>query len=85
VFKLTPNGTTWIESVLHSFMGANDGANPDSRPIVDPNTGALYGTTQFGGTNNGGTVYMVRRRPQRFSAKHTPAQYEPRCRSGADK
>lgn len=59
VFRLAPNGDSWTETVLHSFVGGSDGAVPYSRPIVDRTTGALYGTTISGGTNNGGTVYMV--------------------------
>jgi len=60
LFGLVPNGNTWTETVLHSFTGgANDGDVPASRPILDRTTGALYGTTQYGGANGGGTVYMV--------------------------
>lgn len=59
VFRLAPNGNSWTETVLHSFTGGTDGANPQSRPIVDRRTGALFGTTVFGGANNGGTVYTV--------------------------
>ncbi|HSC19250.1 MAG TPA: choice-of-anchor tandem repeat GloVer-containing protein [Rhizomicrobium sp.] len=60
VFRLAPSGSSWTETVLHSFTaGPSDGAYPYSRPIVDRTTGALYGTTTLGGVNNGGTVYMV--------------------------
>lgn len=59
VFRLVPNGNSWTETVLHSFTDGADGASPASRPIVDRTTGALYGTTVFGGQNNGGTVYTV--------------------------
>lgn len=60
IFKLTPNGNAWTETVLHSFAnGENDGEYPFSRPIIDRKTGVLYGTTGYGGANNGGTVYMV--------------------------
>ncbi|HSC18790.1 MAG TPA: choice-of-anchor tandem repeat GloVer-containing protein [Rhizomicrobium sp.] len=59
VFRLVPGGNGWTETVLHSFVSGSDGAYPYSRPIVDRTTGALYGTTTRGGTNDGGTVYMV--------------------------
>jgi len=59
VFRLAKSGGSWTETILHSFAGGTDGANPQSRPIVDRTTGALYGTTVFGGNFNGGTVYTV--------------------------
>jgi uncharacterized repeat protein (TIGR03803 family) len=59
VFKLTNFGGSWSESVLHSFSGGSDGAYPQSRPIIDQQTGVLYGTTLYGGTFNGGVVYSV--------------------------
>ncbi len=56
VFKLTPLGT---EKVLHNFTGApGDGSDPVAGLIFD-NNGALYGTTQFGGTKGCGTVFML--------------------------
>jgi uncharacterized repeat protein (TIGR03803 family) len=46
VFKLDPSGN---ESVLHSFHGAPDGAQPFAGLIMDT-AGNLYGTTLSGGT-----------------------------------
>jgi len=43
------------ETVLYSFTGGSDGAGPIAGLIAD-NQGALYGTTQNGGTGNGGLV-----------------------------
>jgi uncharacterized repeat protein (TIGR03803 family) len=59
VFKLTP-GNPWIETILHSFAGSpTDGAFPDANLIIDK-TGALYGTTQNGGTTGAqGTVFKI--------------------------
>jgi uncharacterized repeat protein (TIGR03803 family) len=61
VFRLTPpttQGGPWTETVLHSFT-RNDGALPAAGLIFDE-FGALYGTTQFGGGNNQGTVFKLR-------------------------
>ena len=56
VFKITGTGT---ETVLHSFAGGTtDGAKPQAALIMD-GAGDLFGTTQSGGTYNGGTVFMI--------------------------
>ncbi|HTV33322.1 MAG TPA: choice-of-anchor tandem repeat GloVer-containing protein, partial [Methylocella sp.] len=56
VFKLAPDGT---ETVLHAFKGSpSDGSNPSAGLIFD-RSGNLYGTTQFGGTSNAGTVFKL--------------------------
>jgi hypothetical protein len=47
VFKLSPTGT---ETVLHSFTGGADGANPYAGLIPDA-AGNLYGTTWHGGAD----------------------------------
>jgi uncharacterized repeat protein (TIGR03803 family) len=57
VFKLTPSGSGWTESVLYSFAGSPDGAGPFSAVTFDGN-GNLYGTTNGGGTGFG-TVYQL--------------------------
>lgn len=49
------NLKTGKEKVLHSFGGSRDGANPVAG-LVDV-TGTLYGTTEFGGANNVGTLF----------------------------
>ena len=63
VFGLSPpkkRGGAWKENVLYSFKGnksgkpSGDGANPNGGLILD-NSGALYGTTYFGGDNKQGT------------------------------
>jgi uncharacterized repeat protein (TIGR03803 family) len=49
VFKLSPspNGA-WTETILHSFTGGDDGANPYAGLVFDSH-GNLYGTTVYGG------------------------------------
>ena len=59
VFELTPSGSGWTETVLHSFTGSPDGAYPSSGMTFDP-AGNLYGTTQSGGCSTGcGTVFEL--------------------------
>jgi len=55
VFKVTRKG---VETVLHSFGAqAGDGANPWSG-LLDVD-GVFYGTTENGGANGFGTVFML--------------------------
>jgi uncharacterized repeat protein (TIGR03803 family) len=58
VYKLTPSGGGWTESVLYSFTGGTDGSNPEAGLIFDP-AGNLYGTASGGGSNGNGTVYQL--------------------------
>jgi len=54
VFRITTSG---METVLHSFGGGRDGANPTAGLTnVD---GVLYGTTEIGGANGVGTVFKI--------------------------
>ncbi len=48
VFKLTPAGSGYSESVLHSFAGGSDGAQPMATLVADKQ-GTLYGSTYAGG------------------------------------
>jgi uncharacterized repeat protein (TIGR03803 family) len=48
---------TGLETVLHSFGGANDGTSP-TPGLINVN-GTLYGTTEVGGAHNGGTVFAL--------------------------
>jgi|HubBroStandDraft_4_1064222.scaffolds.fasta_scaffold11639_3 uncharacterized repeat protein (TIGR03803 family) len=56
VFKMTPAGKV---TFVYAFTGGNDGGNPVAPPIEASN-GNYYGTTQFGGINNQGTIYQVK-------------------------
>jgi uncharacterized repeat protein (TIGR03803 family) len=62
VFKLKPGKDgSYKESVLYSFcpqVGCEDGSNPRSKLILDA-SGAIYGTTLYGGSKNGGVVFKL--------------------------
>jgi len=58
VFELTNSGSTWTESILHSFRGDNDGSFPTTNLIID-RLGRLYGTTGDGGEYHRGVVFGV--------------------------
>jgi uncharacterized repeat protein (TIGR03803 family) len=55
VFKLSPKGA---ETILYSFQGGADGANPIAGLAMDK-SGNLYGTTSAGGASGSGTVFEV--------------------------
>ena len=58
VYKLTPIGGGWTQSVIHAFSGGNDGYTPYSGLTLDAG-GNLYGTTVEGGVHDYGTVYRL--------------------------
>ncbi len=63
VFALAPpgqGGDSWTESVLHTFAGSPDGAQPEAGLTFGAG-GLLYGTTFMGGApSESGTVFKVR-------------------------
>jgi uncharacterized repeat protein (TIGR03803 family) len=46
VFRLSPSGSRWRESVLYNFTNASDGSGPSAGVIFD-STGNLWGTTNY--------------------------------------
>jgi uncharacterized repeat protein (TIGR03803 family) len=57
VYKLDETGE---ETVLYKFRGGQDGRDPQYGYLVRDAAGNLYGTTQYGGTNNFyGMVFML--------------------------
>jgi len=58
VFKLTPHGGSWTQSVIHAFTGP-DGASPAFGRLLRDCEGNLYGTTSGGGLNGYGTVFKL--------------------------
>jgi uncharacterized repeat protein (TIGR03803 family) len=55
IFKVTPSKH---ETVLHTFTGKKDGAQPMARLVMD-STGNLYGTAAGGGTAGSGVVFKL--------------------------
>jgi len=56
LYRMAANGTF---SVVHNFKNdGKDGRNPESAPI-QASDGNFYGTTDLGGTNDGGTAGIV--------------------------
>ena len=53
-----PSGGSGSESVVYNFAGGSDPKLPYAGLIFDK-AGNLYGTTEFGGTNNQGTVFEI--------------------------
>jgi uncharacterized repeat protein (TIGR03803 family) len=60
LFKLVPhkNGA-WSEQTVYSFGNGADGCDPVGNIVFDA-AGNLFGTTQFGGLNQEGTVWEIK-------------------------
>ncbi len=59
IFELTATvGGSWAEKVLHVFTGNNDGGGPNVGLVID-GAGNVYGTTEGGGRELGGTVFGI--------------------------
>lgn len=58
VFKLTPSGSGYTESIVYSFQGKGDGVQPEAGLCAGPG-GAHYGTTVLGGIDSDGTVFKL--------------------------
>ena len=56
VFKMTPEGT---ESVVYSFKGYPSDAAWSASGLYQARDGNFYGTSEFGGPENKGTVFKV--------------------------
>jgi uncharacterized repeat protein (TIGR03803 family) len=58
VFQLVHSGTSWQESVLHSFQDGDDGGVPYGG-LIAGKSGSFYGSATEGGTNGGGTIFEL--------------------------
>lgn len=59
VFELGTSSSQGAPTVLYRFEGGSDGANPWGARQIVMKTKTYYGTTEFGGAKNFGTVYAV--------------------------
>ncbi|MGA7459098.1 MAG: choice-of-anchor tandem repeat GloVer-containing protein [Candidatus Korobacteraceae bacterium] len=66
VYSLRPSATVckttichWSETLLYSFQGGTDGADPGSESLLIDKQGNIYGTTSAGGAFNYGTVFQL--------------------------
>jgi uncharacterized repeat protein (TIGR03803 family) len=59
VFKLAKTGSSWTQSVIHTFTGGTDGSGPGA-PVAFDKQGNIYGTTPTGGANGLGVVYQLK-------------------------
>jgi uncharacterized repeat protein (TIGR03803 family) len=62
VYELSPTETGWAEKTLYTFRGGSDGANPAAGLTFDQ-SGNLYGTTDYGGSGHGGTIFQLVQHP----------------------
>ena len=69
VFKLTPKGAGYTESILYSFgpCGNSGDACVPAAGVVADNTGSLYGTTLDGGSSGEGAIYKLTRNGAGYS------------------
>ena len=58
-------------NVLHRFdRSGSDASNPRA-PLIEGSDGALYGTSVYGGTNGGGTVFALNKTGQGYRILHS--------------
>jgi uncharacterized repeat protein (TIGR03803 family) len=67
IFRINKTGGGYL--VLHQFTGADDGGNPYGG-LVEGVEGYLFGTTFYGGTNDGGTVFKMDKQGADFTVLH---------------
>jgi uncharacterized repeat protein (TIGR03803 family) len=67
LFAISTSGQEFTN--LYNFTGGNDGANPRASLIFSNNI--LYGTAEYGGSANYGTVFKVGTNGQNFTTLHT--------------
>jgi uncharacterized repeat protein (TIGR03803 family) len=77
VFSVASSQSGYSESVLYSFKGGKDGANPTGVPIVDAH-GVFYGTTSTGGINNCAYIHSARGCGTAFELTPSGSHYKER-------
>jgi uncharacterized repeat protein (TIGR03803 family) len=69
VYELSLSSGVWKEKIIYNFSASgSDGTGPSAGVTIDKN-GTLYGTTSFGGANNGGTVFQLTKVNGRWTEK----------------
>jgi len=58
ILVLAPGASAASYKVLYQFTGGGDGSSPSATLVFDA-SGALYGTTNWGGCCNSGTVFQL--------------------------
>ena len=67
VFRLSPNGNGWTETVLYQFGSrTKDGTFPVGKVVLD-NKGNIFGTTNRGGAFDAGTIFELKRNGSSYS------------------
>jgi uncharacterized repeat protein (TIGR03803 family) len=67
VFKLKKDGTGY--TVLHSFSTSHDGYYPRTG-LLEGSDGALYGTTEYGGSDDDGIVFKLSKNGSGYEVLH---------------
>lgn len=52
-------GIAGTVTVLHSFAGGTTDGEQPTGSLIQASDGYLYGTSSYGGTSNGGTVFKI--------------------------
>ncbi|MGA2373738.1 MAG: choice-of-anchor tandem repeat GloVer-containing protein [Candidatus Korobacteraceae bacterium] len=89
MFQLTPSGSSWVGTVLYSFMGTGDGCHPWAAGVILDQAGNLYGATA-GTTADGGGGVVFELSPGNaqwnyrslYSFTTVPSGYGGQCSSG---
>jgi uncharacterized repeat protein (TIGR03803 family) len=58
-YELTPSNGKWKEKILHNFGGGGGDGAGVSGGLTKGKSGAMFGTTELGGANDGGTVFAL--------------------------
>src|SRR2546429_7614869 len=61
-YKLTKAGSTWTQTVIHTFTGGKDGSGPGSGLTIDKH-GNIYGRNPTGRANGQGVIFLLRPMP----------------------
>lgn len=85
IFELVKGTSGYNYQVLHSFCaqtGCTDGYDPVAGLVIDT-AGNLYGTTKFGGAQNGGTVFELLHKGK-FKVLHSFCAQGAACADGSE-